>query len=626
MRPSNRPRWSIGIAFGALAILAVVQGPLLIRSPLGPDPVLYDLQARLITTGGVLYQDILEPNLPGAAWLHAIVRSVAGWSSEALRLADLLLFTIAAITLAALITRSASQNQQPRLALQLLTILLLVGAYMTLNEWCHCQRDLWTLPFALWAILIRTRRELDDESPARTAWLSVAEGALWGCGVWLKPHIIIPALAVIAASWISRSQAGRTRVPLALPVPTQEHHSIRTGQASGTQQFFISVAIDSASLLTGGLAIGLLGITWLVQTGAWPHFWSMLTEWNADYVAASANRWSWSRLWAIQEHLAPWSLIHVAAIPMALLQCWRLIRWGGTPRMGVEWVFHRLRRPFLRFDHALHSPRSLRAFHPQAKNNDLAKPGHTSSPSTAILSAAYLGWLTQAFFLQHLFDYVYAPTLILGAAVVITSIAPRLTSLEFTPRRVAFAAVACLALPLSQRIDQLHSWRDCLTANDTPKLRTALTRLPLPDWVSLAKVANFLKSQHIADGELTAYHTHTIHLYPWLGISPSTRFVFTETHLRLFPNHVQEIEDSLKASRERFIVVSLLEAGVDPAVALDDSTPDGWRTACPPDAIQKFPFCEPVVFRAGPYVVHQATSDPGSLETGFFPLAKSAGL
>ena len=40
--------------------------------------------------GDVLYRDALENNLPGMLWLHVAVRSLLGWSSEVLRLVDLL--------------------------------------------------------------------------------------------------------------------------------------------------------------------------------------------------------------------------------------------------------------------------------------------------------------------------------------------------------------------------------------------------------------------------------------------------------------------------------------------------------------------------------------------------------
>jgi len=47
-----------------LLLLLVSQFPIFVQQTLTPDTVLYDLQARCLLNGGVLYRDILEPNLP----------------------------------------------------------------------------------------------------------------------------------------------------------------------------------------------------------------------------------------------------------------------------------------------------------------------------------------------------------------------------------------------------------------------------------------------------------------------------------------------------------------------------------------------------------------------------------
>ena len=70
-------------------VLVGSQVPIFVQQTLTPDTVLYDLQARCLLNGGVLYRDILEPNLPGIVWIHAIVRSFIGWLSMALLVFDL---------------------------------------------------------------------------------------------------------------------------------------------------------------------------------------------------------------------------------------------------------------------------------------------------------------------------------------------------------------------------------------------------------------------------------------------------------------------------------------------------------------------------------------------------------
>ncbi|HVJ68913.1 MAG TPA: hypothetical protein VM510_13070 [Caulifigura sp.] len=536
-----------------VAAALLVHGPLFVRSPLGPDPVMYDLQAQLVARGGVLYQDLLEPNLPGAVWVHLAVRSMTGWSPEALRAFDLAWFALAEWLAARLMTSDGRSRT--------LLIVLLTTAYSTVSEWCHCQRDVWMLPFVLGAVSLRIKRispvqyapapssVSQDPSPSLRprdlAWLSpIAEGLLWGAAVWLKPHVVLPATLVILAC------------------------SFR-GDRPACRQWR-----DEALVILGGAVAGAAGVLWLVQHDAWSPLWTMLTEWNRDYVAASANRWSWGRLWSVQERLAPWSLIHLVAVPEAIAIL--------------------IRRPALQ--------------------------------RASIIAALYLGWLAQSLLLQHLFDYVHLPALVLGALVV-AELVKRRPALEWTQLRFVTAAIAVLVPAIVIRGDQLTWWRQCAWGSSSPAMTSALARLPLPEWNHLAEVERFLSLQGVSDGELTAYHTHTIHLYPALKVTPSTRFAFTETHLRLFPGRAAEIAAALDRSRQRFVVSDLIEAGLDPAAALGDSDPDNWRHICSDAALTAFPFDQPVVFRSGPYLVHEVHGPVGPVETGFFPLAaKTAGL
>ena len=73
--------------------------PLFLCLPLWADATHYDLCARNLLRGGVLYRDLFDMNLPGMVWLHAAVRSLAGWRSETLRTADMLVVTAVAALL-----------------------------------------------------------------------------------------------------------------------------------------------------------------------------------------------------------------------------------------------------------------------------------------------------------------------------------------------------------------------------------------------------------------------------------------------------------------------------------------------------------------------------------------------
>jgi hypothetical protein len=552
------------LALAAVMLLAI-HGPLFLCSPLGPDPVMYDLQARLVEDGGVLYRDVLEPNLPGAVWMHLLVRRVCGWSSEALRAADLAWFGMAAVLIAALMATATSASRKSRNGTWIgagLIGLLLVGGYSTLSEWCHCQRDVWALPFVLTAVLLRVRRLISLTHDR--AGVAFVEGLLWGAAIWLKPHVLIPALATYGTFSILKW--------------TQRRGSV---EESDCRFAFMQ---DASALLLGGLMAGAVGLVWLFREEAWPHLWSMLTEWNPEYLAASADRWTWDRFWTIQARLAPWSLVHVAAIPVAGMQIVSVLR--GLIRPACD---------------------------------------ETVDPTAAVISALYLGWLAQAHFLQHLFEYVHVPGMAIGVAVLAARYSRPLSELVWTPRLVAGLAAGCVSLTVAARAEHLKFWSRCVVDRGSPEVRAGLARLPVPDWDALERVRMFLAELQLRDGELTAYHTHTVHLYPALKVRPSTRFVFTDTHLRLFPSRIREIEQALEASPQRYVVSNLLEAGVD-AEHLAEK-PEGWRRGCPPDALQRFPFNHPVVFRAGPYLVHRVQGGPGPLETGFFPLAaKTAGL
>jgi len=565
-------RSKLGVLGIAAAILLLGHGPLFIRSPLGPDPVMYDLQAHVVDDGGVLYRDILEPNLPGATWFHLAVRKLAGWSGEALLAADLLVFCGIAFLAARVATtrfRTAEADKDTTVVIGGVLFLLLVGGYSTLSEWCHCQRDTWMLAPCLGAALLRIRRTaraaVGTEGGGRVFRSALLEGAAWGAAVWLKPHTVL----IAAGAWMASAAWLVTQTSL----------------ASSDKRRVLGV--DLIGALTGGLVVGACGIGWLMTTGAWPYLVSTLTEWNPEYLRSSAGRWTWERLFGMQVRLMPWSLIHLAALPLALLTLARLLAQA-------------------------------------CQRSSSSRPIHLSQ---AVVSVIYLVWVLQALFLQHLFDYVYAPTMVMAAIVVAGASYGRFRSVMWRLSSVGLAAGACLAVTFAPRVDQLRFWPACFGRSTDVELRANLARLPVPDWTALAQVRDYLAEQQVADGELTAYHTHTIHLYPWLNVTPSTRFVFTETHLRVFPDHAGEIERALATSSERFIVSSLLEAGLS-AEAIDECRSlDDWRRVVPPDAVLSFPFNQPVVFRAGPYLVHRAEGNPGPVETLFFPLAaKSAGL
>ena len=83
--PHNASAWLAGVALTAFLVAGL---PLFVCMPLWADVTLYDLCARNLLRGGVLYRDILDTNLPGMVWLHALIRALFGWRSEVIRLVD----------------------------------------------------------------------------------------------------------------------------------------------------------------------------------------------------------------------------------------------------------------------------------------------------------------------------------------------------------------------------------------------------------------------------------------------------------------------------------------------------------------------------------------------------------
>src|SRR5688572_15684079 len=146
----------ISLQAGRLSVLflLVVLGinlPAFLRMGLDSDVCMYDLCARGIERGQVHYRDQVETNFPGVVWIHLAVRAVAGWSSEALRIFDVMLVAAAAWLLATWTPRSAP-------GARLFVAAVLTAFYFSTSEWCHCQRDFWMLAPSLAALHLRMRR------------------------------------------------------------------------------------------------------------------------------------------------------------------------------------------------------------------------------------------------------------------------------------------------------------------------------------------------------------------------------------------------------------------------------------------------------------------------------------
>ncbi|MCA9057795.1 MAG: hypothetical protein KDA85_04825 [Planctomycetaceae bacterium] len=500
----------------ALLFLLLLSVPIVVCMPLTSDTVLYDLQARTVLKGGVLYRDILEPNLPGIVWLHLLIRSLFGWSSVVIRLVDLILVGAACLILVrtfCLHQQTGCLHQQTRTQRAgrfadwktSSTILLCLSVfYLSRNEWCHCQRDSWMLlPTAL-ALALRTSRQRGDGSVIRGgfAMFALLEGFCWGLAFWLKPHIAVSVLAIIAVDLCTRTDRRRG-------------------------------SLEIVWILMGGILAGIPGLVWLFRSGAWPHFLEMQLEWNPEYLASGRARRNLERITWMWMRFHPWWVVHIVAVPMA-------IRWL---RSGVR------ARRFESDDANTAAGNTTRC--------DVKRP-------QLILAALYLSWLAQTSVLQLAMDYIQVPALMLGMILL----ASARWELSVPLRRMGIVVFLFFALLNSPQLypQRLQQWTRCFREGSTWDLRDQLACGLLPDWKHLADVAEFLEQQQVQTGDVTCFNVHCIHIYDRLQLLPSTRYVGISSLLELFPSRRDAIATDVRECGARFVVVDLAESPELPEV------------------------------------------------------------
>jgi len=528
------------LAWAALLPVLVVGLPLFLCMPLTYDTVQYDLCVRKLLRGGVLYRDAFDNNLPGVIWMQAAIRATLGWWSEALRLAD---FGLMALTVLLLLRWLPARGvgAPARVA----TAAVFAAFYLFSAEHIHCERDCWMLLPAVAALSLRRRQLLPAGGAARCKtpfFWAVLEGLLWGAAVWIKPFVLVPA----AACWLVGNLSVR-----------------RERRAAW---------LDAGGLLVGGLLAGGLGLAWLATTGAWGWFWEFLLVWNRDYAAYVHNISRPVALLAMILYYAPWTFVHLAAVPIALTAIARAVR-------------------------------------------DRRAPDPTAA-ARSLLGGFYLGWLAQAAIIQNITDYGMAasvfPAIILVAEAVQSGCTPFL-------RRAFLVALASVALCVAPglRPERLALWARCCREGSTPELRDRLT-LPTwrnpTDWQDLARVEKFLRDQGAADGEVTCLSGFTYPLYLDLDLEPSSRFHGVEASIRIFPSHVGQVRAELGASRTRYVVSDLAYNCCLTEQEARETDPND-PLALPPMFLEQFEGAYPwdgrIVFRAGKYVVHRVNSLAG---------------
>jgi hypothetical protein len=509
-------------AWAGLAALLVIAVPIFLRMGVWVDSTFYDVAARTVLSGGVDYRDVFDTNLPGMLWLHVLVRSLFGWSYEALRAVDIAI--VAAVVW--LLTRSLAPLGAS-VSTRVWTAFALYAFYFSLPEISHCQRDVWMLAPALAALHLRHRQVTlasERAAPTTLARAGAWEGLCWGAAIWIKPFVLFVAgVCWFVTQWSEPDR--RRRLPPLAPV-------------------------------AGAVLVGALGVAWLLISGTWPYFYDTMVNWNSEYGGYHAYHWHTRHevVMASAYGSMPWTLIHLVAIPLAVFAL--------APMQGR-----------------------------QARN--------TSSRSAALFGAFYLAWLVQTMVLQpRIHRYTMDASLLVAIAII-----PGLAPVEWKSQPILrvilaeFAVWSVLVHPLAQG-NRLAWWRTAITSGSA-RMRDALSLHPLGQngriaWVDLERVADFIRTTGVRDGELLCFNDSTHRLYLDLGVKPPTRYIQWGV-IAQFPRRRDEVARELESTHVRIIVSDLSGIRLPPDVSLD-ALPDDWA--------ERFPWNYPVAFRAGPYLVH----------------------
>lgn len=560
-----------------LLMLVLGQVPLFLQLTLTPDTVLYDLQARVLLQGGILYRDIVEPNLPGIVWIHAGLRCLFGWSPLVLRIFDLGVVAGISLLLSQIIVPCTSswiaelEKSSGRRILRYSLVLLIGSFYLSTSEWCHCQRDTWMLLPCLAAVLIRlTRLEANEISGTARALSAFAEGVLWAAAFWLKPFIALPAVLVI----------------------------VSTAAKSGNARQW---SIETAMVLLGGVTTGAAGILWMIQNGCWSAFTTMMLEWNGDYYQSGRSRWTIDRMLAHAQRFSPWIVLHLPAAWLSASALCSLMM------------------------------RRIRSW----KQVDLPQRAIEISTATLVLRAMYIGWIVQCLLFQQLFDYVYVPAMILAISVCLQALIPVAAGIRM-PQGTPCARPTCvvsgvvlfwlmLSVPGSALMQshRLSSWGPCVTALVTGKLesthRDAIAQTPFPRWAELTPMIEHIETTGAKSQSLMAYSGNLIHVYPGLHQLPPTRFVYLDALARCFPARRKEMMDAVRMSGVEYVLADLQEDGWDELPADGQLLP---HAISGNSASLPFPWNQTPVYRSGGYVLFRCNQPFGELSSDYQPLSQ----
>jgi hypothetical protein len=600
----------------AAVFIAIVSGlPLYLQSPHWCDITLYDVAARNLLNGGTHYRDIFDTNLPGFVWLLTGLRWLFGYGPIVVHVADLCV-VIGVVALIDRLAKWAGASRASRWwALAGVAFLYPFASEMTLT-----QRDTWMALPALGAVALRARRivvakerELSPASSSvgKSFRDSMLEGLLWGLAVWLKPHVVLMAAGV----WL---------------------FTIR--RLNGGQHRSLSLSIaDLTGNIAGGLLAGAGGIAWLIGSGTWPYFVTMLTEWDAQYASLLKEEYLREQFSFLSSKdlywFPPWS---IWLLPTLLLALMSIID-------AEPWACRCPADPLRPGPLGQHLPAWL--WDRQADWNARFTRG--------ILAALYLVWVAQSFFLQRRMQYIHLPEtlLMLGLWAAHRWAMPLILLLWLTVTSVLWlcadlhpgfhAELSNIAQdkwaaadgsqenfiirhPLAN-MDRMRLWPKCWRCDLSPREEFALRdglRL-IKDFEAsvgseeLDDVAQFLRAQGVKDRQVIAWHDSPHVIYLMLDIKPGIKFMHVSTGKLVCPEEVQEDLVAREGTARYAIAdLELLAAFRSPDLQMRILSPprsqnDLLPAKLPCEFRALFPYNQPVIFRSrgglGRYTVHKLT-------------------
>ncbi len=236
-----------------------------------------------------------------------------------------------------------------------------------------------------------------------------------------------------------------------------------------------------------------------------------------------------------------------------------------------------------------------------------SKEQDSARQSQALLAACYLGWTGQAFFLQHLFDYIHTAPIVLAVLVVAVPIHHHFMRNDCKALVIGFTGIAVAVSPLAT-VQRASLWRTCVMTSSNPRLYDELKVLQNPHWEDLDRIAHFLAKQNPAQKEVCCFNSDLVSLYNRLDFFPPTRIVYVQEILVYFPDRREALLEELQKTPHRFVVTDLVSTQLTAEQIERLLSPKYQLSLQKPGAKRRpYPWGYPIVFRSGNCLVHQVT-------------------